>query len=96
MKQPIKAGDLAEVISGMLGKDSPNIGLVVRVINRVFDCSTYGIIWRCDAEYAVRGPSDVSSKVPMKYTDFAQDWLRKIEPPLEEPKAKVTEKELEH
>lgn len=29
MKQPIKAGDLAEVISGMLGKDSPNIGLVV-------------------------------------------------------------------
>lgn len=61
MKQPIKAGDLAEVISGMLGKDSPNIGLVVRVINRVFDCSTYGIIWRCDAECAVCRPSDVSS-----------------------------------
>lgn len=81
MKQPIKTGDLAEVIGGMLGADSPNLGLVVLVGQRVFECSTYGPIWRCEAQYAVRGPSTATSKVPGGFTDFAQDWLRKIEPP---------------
>lgn len=72
---------MAHVVSGMLGAASPNIGLVVRVVNRVYECPQYGPIWRCEAEYATRGPSTALSKVPAYFTDFAQDWLRKIEPP---------------
>ena len=91
MKQPIKAGDLAEVIGGMLGVNSPNLGLVVRVHMRVYECPQYGPIWRCEAEYAIRGPSDKVTKVPPAYTDFAQDWLKKIEPPPLPVKVKETE-----
>jgi hypothetical protein len=76
---PIKAGDLAEVISGMQGKSSPNLGLIVRVLAYRGDHSQYGRIWRCQAEYAELGQPGVN--VPPGEADFAQDWLRKIEPP---------------
>lgn len=35
MSAPIQAGDLAEVIDGLQGKDSPNLGLIVKVLVRV-------------------------------------------------------------
>ncbi len=79
MNEPIKAGDLAEVIDGLKGKDSPNLGLVVRVISYVGDHSQHGRIWRCEAEYAVLGQTGLN--VPPGSADFAQSWLRKIEPP---------------
>ena len=79
MKEPIKAGDLAEVIGGLKGKDSPNLGLIVKVIAFVGEHSQHGRIWRCDAEYAARGQD--GKDVPGGMTDFAQDWLRKIQPP---------------
>lgn len=79
MSEPIKAGDLAEVIDGLNGKDSPNLGLIVRVISYVGDHSKYGRIWRCKAEFAVLGQEGVN--VPRGAADFAQSWLRKIEPP---------------
>ena len=80
MREPIKAGDLAEVINGMLGKASPNIGLIVKVLSRVYECPQLGVIWRCDAEYGVRH-DPTRAKVPSGSLDFAQDWLRKINPP---------------
>jgi hypothetical protein len=79
MNTPIKAGDLAEVIDGLLGKASPNLGLIVRVRSYVGDHSQHGRIWRCEAEYAVRGQE--GSNVPTGTADFAQAWLRRIEPP---------------
>lgn len=82
MNEPIKAGDLAHVIGGMswMGK-GPNVGLVVKVIQLVYECPQLGRIWRCEAEFAeriVRGPG---CTCPPGQADFAQSWLRKIEPP---------------
>ena len=79
MSEPIKAGDLCEVIDGLQGKDSPNIGLVVSVRHFVGEHSKHGRIWRCEAEYATRGQE--GDNVPPGLADFAQSWLRKIEPP---------------
>lgn len=79
MNSPIKTGDLCEVIDGLHGKHSPNIGLIVRVRAYVGDHSQFGRIWRCSAEYAVLGQAGVN--VPPGEADFAQSWLRKIEPP---------------
>lgn len=77
--EPIKAGDMAEVIDGLLGKASPNLGLIVKVVSFVGEHSQFGRIWRCDAEYAERGQP--GKGVPGGMADFAQSWLRKIEPP---------------
>lgn len=81
MSEPIKAGDLAEVVNGLWGKESPNLGLIVRVLSYVGDHSKFGRIWRCEAEYAV---IEQIAKVPPGTADFAQSWLRKIEPPAQE------------
>lgn len=81
MNEPIKAGDLAEVVSGLLGDNSPNIGLIVKVISYVGDEETLGRIWRCEAEYGKR--IQPRKHIPNGYVDFAQSWLRKINaPPL--------------
>lgn len=79
MSSPIKAGDLAEVIGGKDGAKSPNLGLIVRVLAFRGEHSQHGRIWRCEAEYAVLSQPGVN--VPPGTADFAQDWLRKIEPP---------------
>lgn len=89
MNEPIKAGDLAEVINGMRGKDSPNIGLIVKVVHRVYECPTLGVIWRCEAEHAER--AEHRPNVPGGLADFAQDWLRKIQPPPIAPAVRQVE-----
>ena len=89
MKEPIKAGDLAVVVDGLLGKDSPNIGLVVTVRQYVGDEVTFGRIWRCETEYGER--IQKRDSVPLGLTDFAQSWLRKIQPPQAKLKAKEKE-----
>jgi hypothetical protein len=81
MSSPIKAGDLAEVIGGMSGAKSPNLGLVVKVLSFRGEHSQFGRIWRCEAAYAELGQPGVN--VPPGEADFAQDWLRKIEPPAQ-------------
>lgn len=88
MNEPIKAGDMAEVIDGLSGKDSPNLGLVVKVVYFVGEHSVHGRIWRCDAEYAVRGQEgrDVAGGL----ADFAQSWLKKL-PPAETPTVEAIE-----
>lgn len=79
---PIKAGDLCEVIDGANGQQSPNIGLLVTVKQYIGDHSQYGRIWRCEAEYAELMQSGVN--VPPGQADFAQSWLRKIQPPKQQ------------
>lgn len=76
--EPIKAGDRCEVVDGLKGKDSPNLGLIVVVRHCVGEHSKYGRIWRCEAEYAERGQS--GKDVPGGMADFAQSWLRKLPP----------------
>jgi len=73
---------MAVVINGMTGEKSPNIGLIVKVKQLVYECPQLGRIWRCEAEYAQRAlnPAD-RPFVPLGLVDFAQDWLRKIDPP---------------
>ena len=82
MQSPIKAGDLCEVVSGMAGSQSPNLGLIVQVLTFRGEHSLYGRIWRCEAQYAELGQPGVN--VPPGAVDFAQDWLRKIEPPAQQ------------
>ena len=91
MKKPIQTGDLAEVINGTAGLDSPNIGLMVRVRQLIFECPQLGRIWRCEAEYAEVIRLGPGCTCPPGQADFAQDWLRKIEPPPLPPKTKVKE-----
>jgi hypothetical protein len=89
--RPISAGDMCCVISGMTGAASPNIGLIVEVIHRVYDCPQLGVLWRCKADYAVLAPNTgadkVGSLVPGGLADFAQSWLKRIEPEALPPKA---------
>jgi hypothetical protein len=89
MSQPIKAGDMCRVISGLAGARSPNIGLIVTVVEYRGEHSLHGPIWRCQAEYAELGQPGVN--VPPGTADFAQSWLKKIEPPAQ---AKTTDTTL--
>lgn len=89
MSEPIKVGDRCEVIWGLQGAASPNIGLVVIPRSCVGEHSQHGRIWRCEAEYAERGQDGVN--VPPGFADFAQSWLKKLPP---DP-TKAPQKELE-
>ena len=82
MKTPIKAGDLCEVIGGLTGEHSPNLGLIVKVLTLRGQHSMLGNIWRCEAQYAVLG-QEGTKPGPPGTADFSQDWLRKIEPPAQ-------------
>lgn len=79
MEKPISAGDLCVVVDGLMGKASPNIGLVVLVKRYVGDEVTFGRIWRCEAEYAER--IQPRPNIPMGVTDFAASWLKRLDPP---------------
>ena len=79
MKKPLSAGDMCEVINGSAGKASPNIGLMVVVRQRVYECPQLGVIWRCEAEYADRLVLGPKCTCPPGMADFAQDWLRRID-----------------
>lgn len=87
MSKPIQAGDLAEVTNGSLGANSPNIGLIVRVRQLVYECPNLGRIWRCEAEFAQRFVLGPRCTCPPGMADFAQAWLKKIEPPPASPQA---------
>lgn len=87
MNRPISSGDMARVIDGLTGKDSPNIGLIVTVGQKIYECPKLGNIWRCQAEYAevIRHGK---SGCPPGYGDFAQSWLKRIEPDAPPAKTK--------
>lgn len=92
MSEPIKSGDLCEVIDGLQGRDSPNLGLIVRVSSCVGEHSKFGRIWRCQAEYGERGQE--GANVPPGMLDFAQSWLRKLPPEPTPPNAVKRQREL--
>lgn len=89
MEQPIEAGCLADVIWGMQGEKSPNIGLRVKVLQFRGEHSQFGRVWRCEAEYGERGQA--GRDVPEGQVDFAQAWLKRVPadpvPPAAEKRA---------
>ena len=87
MREPIKAGDLAEVIGGLGQHKSPNLGLIVKVVAFRGEHSRLGRMWRCEAPEVCQ-LSDAGTYVRTGEADFAQDWLRKIDPPGNPPAEK--------
>ena len=77
--EPIKAGDLCEVISGLGQKKSPNLGLFVKVISAQGEHSQYGRIWRCEGPN-VQQLTDAGTYAVTGWADFPASWLRKIKP----------------
>lgn len=76
----IHAGCRAEVVDGLLGKASPNLGLVVKVLQREGEHTVHGPMWLCEAEYVERAV-DGTRNMPPGTAHWAQSWLRKIDPP---------------
>lgn len=75
MNEPIKSGDLCEVIGGALGNSGPNIGKRVTVGQLRGDHSVHGRIWRCRGEGLVTEYGALGNEA-----DFGQAWLRKLPP----------------
>jgi len=80
MIEPIKAGDMAEVVGGLGRAKSPNLGLIVTVVSFQGEHSQHGRIWRCKSPH-LQQLGDAGQYVIAGWADLAQSWLRKIEPP---------------
>ena len=73
--EPIKAGDLCEIVEGALGGKGPNVGKIVRVLQLRGEHSVHGRIWRVDGNHLVTEFGAVGGQL-----DCAQSWLRKLPP----------------
>ena len=80
----VETGVICKVVGGT---DGLNIGKVVRVASFQGEHSKYGRIWRCTT---VSGPLVTEYGGVGIAADFAQDWLKPIEP--ETAPAKAMEK----
>lgn len=93
MSAPLQAGDLAEVVGGLGRGKSPNIGQRVKVVSFQGEHSQHGRIWRCTGD-GVQQLTDAGTYVVTGWADFAQSWLRKIEPDAPLPKAVERDREV--
>lgn len=80
MKEPIKSGDMAEVVGGLGRGKSPNLGKIVTVVRYMGDHSQHGRMWHCTGQ-GIQQMTDGGGYVTTDGADFAQSWLRKIETP---------------
>lgn len=92
MNEPVKAGDLAIIVWGERGEQSPNIGKIVQVVKFAGEHSLHGRCWLCKGTDVSRRETD---QLPDGYFHVAQAWLKKINPPPQPPKTKTKERELE-
>lgn len=88
MSEPIKAGDVCEVVSGAFEEKGPNVGKQVTVISLRGEHSLYGRIWQCSGPDLITEFGAVGN-----VADFAANWLRKI-PPNQLTKKTETKNEL--
>ena len=93
MKEPIKSGDLCEVIGGMSRSKSPNLGLHVKAIVTRGDHSRFGRVWHCEGA-GIKQMNDSGGFIETGWADFPTDWLKKIEPPPLPNQAQETNLEL--
>lgn len=91
--EPIKAGDLAEVIGALGQNKSPNIGLRVKVVSLQGEHSKLGRIWRCEGE-GVCQLSDAATYIVTGYADFAASWLKKLPPDALPPEQQTVKDEI--
>ena len=75
MNEPIKVGDLCEVIAGALDDKGPNVGKTVTVSSLRGEHSVYGRIWQCTGDNLITEYGAVGNQA-----DFAVAWLRKLPP----------------
>jgi len=90
MKEPIKAGDKCEVISGLGRHKSPNLGLVVTTESRTGEHSLHGVVWRCTSPDLVQ-LNDGGGYVKFGWADIPVAWLRKLDEPNATLDARRTE-----
>ena len=74
--EPIKAGDVCEIVEGALGTTEPNIGKFVKVVSLQGEHSAHGRIWRVQGTHLVTEFGATGNQL-----DCAQSWLRKLPPP---------------
>lgn len=86
MNVPIKAGDTALVVGGVLRAKSPNIGKQVKVVSAQGEHSTLGRIWRCTAPALTQFDGSVSA-----WADFPASWLQKASPVPVAPSVTATD-----
>lgn len=75
MNEPIKAGDLAEIIRGALGDQGPNVGNRVTVGMTMGEHSQFGRIVRIHGQGLVTEYGGTGSEC-----DIPAAWLRKLPP----------------
>jgi hypothetical protein len=92
MNEPIKAGDMCEVITGLGGPQSPNVGKRVRVTDLQGEHSRHGRVWRCKGDGIVQ-LNEVGDYMVTNWADFPAAWLRKLPPA--EPHAANDETKIE-
>jgi hypothetical protein len=80
LSEPLKAGDLAEVINGLGRGKSPNLGKIVTVGKLAGESYHYGPIRHCTGPGVIQ-LSDNGDYIVTNEADFPVAWLRKIEPP---------------
>lgn len=88
MQEPIKAGDVCEVIGGAFGTDSPNRGKIVTVRALKGEHPEFGRIWQCEGQGLVTEFGGSGN-----FADFSASWLRKI-PPKQKRDSTKREKDL--
>lgn len=98
MNEPIKAGDLCEVIGGLGRGKSPNIGLRVTVKHRVFgnlgmDHTQHGPVVRCTGA-GIKQLGDAGQYIETGWADFPVAWLRKLPPDAKPPESVTADKEV--
>ena len=90
MNEPLKAGDMCEIVGGMGRRRSPNLGLTVTVRSAQGEHSRLGRIWRCEGK-GVMQMTDAGGYVVHGWADFPAAWLRKLPPEATPPEVKSLE-----
>jgi hypothetical protein len=99
MNKPLSAGDVCKVVGGLGRHKSPNLGISVVIVARVFgehggDHSQYGPMYQC-AGAEIKQLTDSGAYVTTGRADFAGIWLERIEPLPDQLKSKLAEKPLQ-
>lgn len=103
--EPLKVapGVLCEVVNGLYGEKSPNIGLIVKVTryvgyrDKTSDADPhFGKVWEAEAEYA-EAPSEqkISRQIEPGRRDFLEHWLKPLPPEKQPGKSEETTTENE-
>lgn len=90
---------LCEVVGGLLGEDSPNLGMIVMITRYVGyreklnqSDPHFGKVWEADAEYAEAPPSQkITRRIDPGKRDFLESWLKPLPLDKQPPAAKTTE-----